>query len=168
MKQLSDGMDKIEVKKESKRKSNRNGKVGINIHNNYTPDKYAPRKTCVKYGSVNHLSTNCKSVKNAPMPAPLSMPNVPTSPMHMPVMSQQNSLAHFANIPFVNNPYYDAFSMPQMPYSMHVWNNMFAQSMPYHAPSNVPVESVTNPMFQHSTPKIKVIYSHLNLVVESL
>ena len=44
------------------------------------------------------------------------MPNVPISPMHMPVMPQQNSLAHFANMPFVNNPYYAAFSMPQMPY----------------------------------------------------
>ena len=59
-------------------------------------------------------------------------------------------------MPFVNNPYYSAFSMPQMPYSMPIWNNMFAQSMPYHASSNVPVESMINPMFQHSTPKIKV------------
>ena len=146
----------VEDKKETKRKSNRNGKVGINKHNNYTPDKYAPRKTCVKCGSVNHLSTNCKSIMNAPMPAPLSMPNVPISPMHMHVMSLQNSLAHFANMPFVNNPCYSAFSMPQMPYSMPVWYNMFAQSMPYHAPSNVPVESMINLMFQHSTPKIKV------------
>ena len=33
---------------------------------------------------------------------------------------------------------------------------MFAQSMPYHAPNNVPVESVINPMFQLSTPNLKV------------
>ena len=119
MKQLSDRMDKIEVKSESKRKTNRNGKIGIKKHNNYTPDKYAPRKTCVKCGNGNHLSTNCKTVKNAPISEPLSMPKMPISPMHaMPVMSQQNSLAHFANMPFVNNPYYAAFNMPQIPYNM--------------------------------------------------
>ena len=33
---------------------------------------------------------------------------------------------------------------------------MFAQSMPYHAPNNVPKESVIYPMFQLSTPNLKV------------
>ena len=48
-------------------------------------------KTCVKCGSVNHLSANCKSVKNALISEPLSMPNMPMPPMHaMPIMSQQN------------------------------------------------------------------------------
>ncbi|KAL8156240.1 hypothetical protein AgCh_001367 [Apium graveolens] len=50
MKQLSDRLEKIEVKADSKRKNNKNGKVGINKHNNYTPDKYAPRNICVKCG----------------------------------------------------------------------------------------------------------------------
>ncbi|KAL8119671.1 hypothetical protein AgCh_016965 [Apium graveolens] len=38
MKQLSDRLVKIEIKADSKRKNNRNGKVGIKKHNNYTPD----------------------------------------------------------------------------------------------------------------------------------
>ena len=157
MEQLNERLSKIEVKKETKRKSNRNGKVGINKHNNYTPDKYAPRKTCVHCGSVNHLSANCKSIKNAPIPLSPSVPNMPISQLHaMPVMSPQNPLTHFANMPFVNNPYYAAFSMPQMPYNMPMWNNMFAQSMPYHAQTNVPNNSVTNSTFQHSAPMIKV------------
>ena len=59
-------------------------------------------------------------------------------------------------MPFVNNPYYAAFNMPQMPYSMPIWNNMFAQSMPYHVPNNVSNESLTDPIFQYSTPKIMV------------
>ena len=95
MEQLNERLSKIEVKKETKRKSSRNGKVGINKHNNYTPDKYAPRKSCVKCGSVNHLSVNCKSIKNVSMPLPPSMPNMSISPMHaMPVMSPQNSNSH--------------------------------------------------------------------------
>ena len=156
VKQLNDRMDKIEIKSDSKRKSNRNGKVGINKHNNYTPDKYAPRKVCVKCGSVNHLSANCKSVINASIPAQMTMPNMPVSPLHaMPVMSHQNSLTHFANMPFVNNPYYAAFNLHQMPYNMPIWNNMFAQSMSYNAQPNVQNDSVTNPIFQHSTPMVK-------------
>ena len=42
-----------------------------------------------------------------------------------------------------------------MPYNMPIWNNMFAQSMPYHVSNNVQNKSVTNPTFHHSTPKIK-------------
>ncbi|KAL8100564.1 hypothetical protein AgCh_032713 [Apium graveolens] len=38
-KQLNDILEKIDVKAESKKKNNRNGKVEINKHNNYTPDK---------------------------------------------------------------------------------------------------------------------------------
>lgn len=58
-KQLNDMLENVEAKK----KKNRNGKVGINKHNNYIIDKYAPRKTCVNCASVNHLSTNCRAVK---------------------------------------------------------------------------------------------------------
>ena len=36
IKQLNDRLEKIEVKIETKKKNNRNGKVGINKHNNYT------------------------------------------------------------------------------------------------------------------------------------
>ncbi|KAL8098464.1 hypothetical protein AgCh_031284 [Apium graveolens] len=155
--QLKDRLKLVEDKKETKRKSKRNGKVGINKHNNYTPDRYAPRKSCVHCKSVNHLSDNCKSVKNAPMPSNPSMPNMSMSPLHaMPVMSHQNPHAHFANMPYINNPYFTAFSMPQMPYNMPIWNNMFAQPMPYQIQSNVLNDSVTNPTLQPTTSKTKV------------
>jgi len=155
--QLKDRLKLVEDKKETKRKSKRNGKVGINKHNNYTPDRYAPRKSCVHCKSVNHLSDNCKSVKNAPMPSNPSMPNMSMSPLHaMPVMSHQNPHAHFANMPYINNPYFTAFSMPQMPYNMPMWNNMFAQPMPYQIQSNVLNDSVTNPTLQPTTSETKV------------
>lgn len=140
MKELSDRLDKIEVKTDSKKKSNRNGKVGINKHNNYTPDKYAPRKTCAKCGSVNHISVNCKSVSATSIPIHASIPqmpimnNMPEMPgLHnaspMPVMPAQFMNAHHANMPFATNPYF-AFNMPQVPYSMPYWNNLYAPPMP--------------------------------------
>ncbi|KAL8089335.1 hypothetical protein AgCh_038954 [Apium graveolens] len=93
IKQLNDRVEKIEVKAESKRKNNRNGKVGITKHNNYTLDKYAPRKIYVKCGNVNHLSVKCKYAMHAPMSAP-------PSSMPMNVMPAQNLNAQFANMPF--------------------------------------------------------------------
>ena len=45
-KQLKDKLENVEIKNGAKKKNNRNGKAGINKHNNYTPNKYAPRKTC--------------------------------------------------------------------------------------------------------------------------
>ena len=57
-KQLKDKLENIEAKTvpNAKKKKNRNGKVGINKNNNYTPDKHAPRKVCSKCGSSNHLA----------------------------------------------------------------------------------------------------------------
>ncbi|KAK1388364.1 hypothetical protein POM88_016542 [Heracleum sosnowskyi] len=114
-KQLKVKLENIEVKAEVKKKKNINGKVGINKHNNYTRDKYAPRKTCVNCGSVNHLSSYCKSVKSANVQMHMSMPNV-----HMPFIP--NMFAHnahasnlYANMSFIPNPYMNAFNMPQMP-----------------------------------------------------
>ncbi|KAL8155757.1 hypothetical protein AgCh_000968 [Apium graveolens] len=73
------------------------------------------------------------------MPAPISAPpsflNMPT--IHMNVMPAQNLNAQFANMPFEQNPYYATFNMPQMPFSMSYWNNMFAHNMPFHV--NQPV-----------------------------
>ena len=88
---MSDRLEKIEVKTDAKRKNNRNGKIGINKHNNYTPDKYAPRKICVKCGSANHLSVNCKLAMPTTISAPSTLPNMtamPTMPMND--MSTQN------------------------------------------------------------------------------
>jgi len=59
-------------------------------------------------------------------------------------------------MPYINNPYFTAFSMPQMPYNMPMWNNMFAQSMPYQIQSNVLNDSVTNPTLQPTTSETKV------------
>lgn len=165
VKDLSDRLDKIEVKTEHKRKNNRNGKVGINKHNNYTPDKYAPRKSCVKCGSVNHLSTNCKSVVNAPMPVPQSVPRMSVQPMlnmpamnAMPAMSAMpnQSMNSFANMPFAQNPYYAAFNMPHMPYSMPYWNNMCASPMSYNVNANVPIVSTNESVTSCQTPMAKV------------
>ena len=63
-KQLKDKLENIEAKSvpNAKKKKNRNGKVGINKNNNYTPDKYAPRKVFSKCGSSNHLAMQCKTV----------------------------------------------------------------------------------------------------------
>ncbi|KAL8115029.1 hypothetical protein AgCh_021744 [Apium graveolens] len=114
VKQLSDRLEKIEVKTEAKKKINRNGKVGINKHN-YTPDKYSPRKICVKCGNTNHLSVNCKTVMPTSIYVPPHFPNMNDMPsMPMNVMSTQNMNAQFANMPFAPNPYYDAFSPTQM------------------------------------------------------
>ena len=67
--------------KEIKKKKNRNGKVGINKHDNYASDVYAIRKVCAKCGSTNHLSIDCKTV-SAPisntLPSQLLMPNLAT------------------------------------------------------------------------------------------
>ena len=152
VKQLSDRLEKIEVKTQTKRKNNRNGKVGINKHNNYTPDKYAPKKICVKCGSVNHLSVNCKSAMPTLMSVQPQFPNMNVMPL-MPVhaMPTQNMNAQFANMPFAPNPYYAAYNMPQMPFSMPYWNNMFTPSMPFPVSHNMHDNSVAFSGFKGTT-----------------
>ncbi|KAL8110481.1 hypothetical protein AgCh_026264 [Apium graveolens] len=121
IKQLNDRLEKIEVKTEAKKKNNRNGKIGINKHNNYTPDKYAPRKICVKCGSVNHLSVNCKLAMLTLMSAPPSFPNMTAmSTMPLNAISTQNMNAQFANMPFAPNPYYAAFNKSEIPKSNEI------------------------------------------------
>ena len=63
-KKLKDKLENIEAKivQITKKKKNRNGKVGINKNINYTPDKHAPRKVCYKCGSSNHLAMQCKTI----------------------------------------------------------------------------------------------------------
>ncbi|KAL8099891.1 hypothetical protein AgCh_032226 [Apium graveolens] len=156
VKQLSDILEKIEVKTEAKKKNNRNGKVGINKHNNYTPDKYAPRKISVKCGSVNHLSVNCKTAMptSISVPPPFSNMNyMPSMPMN--AMSTHNMNEQFANMPFAPNPYYAAFSMPQIPFSMPYLNNMFTNSMPFPDNRNVHDNSIIMNGFKGSTQMTK-------------
>ena len=156
-KKLVEKLEAVEIKNEVKKKKNRNGKVGINKKNNYTSDKYAPRKTCVKCGSVNHLSVNCTNMKNSSVHMP--MPTVPMNAMPaMPNMFVQNAHAHnqFANMPYVPNPYFNAFSMPNMTWNMPGLNNMFAPQFPYPVIDNCANEQMTNSVFQRPTPKVKV------------
>ena len=109
-KQLKEKLETIDSKTVVKKKNNRNGKIGINKHNNYTPGKYAPRKTCVKCGSVNHLSINCNIVQHFSVQMPMSAMPMNAMPI-MPNMFAQNAHAHaqYANMPCVPNPYYNAF-----------------------------------------------------------
>ncbi|KAL8089122.1 hypothetical protein AgCh_038775 [Apium graveolens] len=64
-------------------------------------------------------------------------------PMPVNAMPTQNMNSQFANMPFIPNPYYDAYSMPQMPLSMPYWNNMFTPSMPFSVNHNMHDNSVT-------------------------
>ncbi|KAL8157615.1 hypothetical protein AgCh_002361 [Apium graveolens] len=156
IKQLSDRLEKIEVKTEAKNKNNRNGKVGINKHNNYTPDKYAPRKICVKCGSVNYLSVNCKTALPTSIYVPPPFPNMNAMPsMPLNAMSTHNMNAQFPNMPFAPNPYYAAFSIPQMPFNMPYWNNMFTNSMPFLVNQNVHDNSVAMNGFKGPTQMTK-------------
>ena len=61
-KKLKEKLDAIETMpvETKKKRNNRNGKIGVKKHNNYTLKASAPRKTCSKCDSVNHLSTYCK------------------------------------------------------------------------------------------------------------
>ncbi|KAK1389761.1 hypothetical protein POM88_017939 [Heracleum sosnowskyi] len=155
-KQLKGKLENIEVKDEVKKKKNRNGKVGINKHNNYTPDKYAPRKTCVKCGSVNHLSTNYKTVKTSSVQMPMPVPNMPMPAMHNMFVHTGHASNLYANMPFVSNPYMDAFKMPQMTWSMPQMNTMYAQNSQMPASNIYAYEHPQHVVSQRSTPRVKV------------
>ncbi|KAL8124713.1 hypothetical protein AgCh_012388 [Apium graveolens] len=156
VKQLSDRLEKIEVKIEAKKKNNKNGKVGINKHNNYTPDKYAPRKICVKCGGVNHFPVNYKTAMPTSIYVPPHFSNINAMPsMPMNAMSAKSMNAQFSNIPFAPNPYYVAFRMPQMPFNMPYWNNMFTNSMSFPVNQNMHDNSVIMNGFKGSTQMTK-------------
>ena len=104
-KQLKDKLENIETKiVPIPKKKNRNGKVGINKNNNYTPDKHAPRKVSSKCGSSNHLAMQYKNV----------VP--PVFSQSMPVNVDQNFSA-FPQMYFLPNLYYlyGNASMTSMP-----------------------------------------------------
>ncbi|XP_063941537.1 uncharacterized protein LOC135149680 [Daucus carota subsp. sativus] len=117
---IGHGEERMEAGK-GKKKSSRNGKVGINKKNDYTPDKYAVRKTCSKCGSVNHLAVNCKNalsdhcMPNSMMNSHMSyMPMFPSTPIQ------------YANMPFMPNPYFNAFNMSAMPNYHDNMNHAYA------------------------------------------
>ena len=135
-----------------KKKSSRNGKVGINKKNDYTPDKNAVRKTCSKCGSVNHLAVNCKNaLSDYCMPNPMMNSHMPYMPMfpHAPIQ--------YANMPFMHNPFFGAFNMSVVP-NPHVNMN--------HANLNQFSVSSTNVGSSNSAvmPKVKKINSEDEVV----
>ena len=99
------------------------------------------------------------------MPVPQSVPRMSVQPMlnmpamnAMPAMSAMpnQSMNSFANMPFAQNPYYAAFNMPHMPYSMPYWNNMCASPMSYNVNANVPIVSTNESVTSCQTPMAKV------------
>jgi hypothetical protein len=132
------------MNEQGNKKKNRNGKVGINKHTNFTPDKNAIRKTCVNCGSSSHLSANCKIACS-------------TVPMYaMPSFAAQNAQLHaqFANMSQMHNPY---LNMPNMQWSMPFGNNLHPTTMPYMNYANCfPTEHVNVPLAQKPTPRVKV------------
>ena len=112
--------DNVSNTKEKNKKKNRNGKVGINKHNNYAPDMYAPRKVCAKCDSANHLSINCKIVSTSILP-PTVTPSQPLMPNLAPPNLSALS-AQFASMPFMN-PFL-AYNMNfSMPWNMNMNND---------------------------------------------
>ena len=153
-KDLKVKLENVKVKAETKKKNNRNGKVGINKHNNYKADKFAPRKMCANCGSVNHLSINCKSVKIDNMKRSKPTVNMPMPPLFAkPEMFDQ--FAHFnpyVNMPFVPNPYMNMFNMPSIPWNVHSMNNLYASPSPHTYDSFTYEQMTTN----RPTSKVKV------------
>ncbi|KAK1369557.1 hypothetical protein POM88_035649 [Heracleum sosnowskyi] len=74
----------------------------------------AKRKRTEMCGSVNHLSTNCKTVKNSSVEMPMHVPNMPMPLMHNMFAHTDHASNLYANMPLVSNPYMNAFTMPQM------------------------------------------------------
>ena len=139
--------------KEISTKKNRNGKVGINKHNNYAFDVYAPRKVCVKCGSTNHLSIDCKIVST-----PIS--NVSPSPLLIPNLVSPNLAAlsaQFSGMSFMNPfPAYNMnFAMPWN-INMNIDNNPYASQFIYAMNSGLSkIELINVPMTEIQTPKIE-------------
>lgn len=147
-KKLKDKIEEIEFKVRIKEKKNRIGKVRINQYNNYTPDKYVSRKTCVRCDNVNHLPTNYKYVQiHMHMPS-MSMSVKPAMQPWPDVVNQKCN-----SMPFIPNPYYSAFNMP---WNIPGINVMFA-SNPNMTSSQVYASDLnTNTFAQRPAPRVKL------------
>ena len=62
---------------DKKKKTNMNGKVGVNKKNEYASSPTAARKVCNNYNSIGHLTHACKQVKVEPTEVS-SMSSMPT------------------------------------------------------------------------------------------
>ncbi|XP_063949970.1 uncharacterized protein LOC135152795 [Daucus carota subsp. sativus] len=143
--------EKMEAEKERK-KSSRNGKVGNNKRNDYTPDKNAVRKTCSKCGSVNHLAINCKNaLSNHCMPNPMINAHLPY--MHM----FPNAPIHYANMQFMPNPYFGAFNMHIMPVHHDNMNHAFINHLSGHSTNVASSNSAMIPKVKKSVSEDEVV-----------
>ena len=113
---------KDNVSKTKEKNKNKNGKVGINKHNNYAPDMYAPRKVCAKCGSANHLSIHCK-INSKPTSSHTITPSQPLMPNLAPP-NLSALTAQFASMTFMNP--FIAYNMNfAMPWNM-IMNNDYS------------------------------------------
>jgi hypothetical protein len=73
-------------------------------------------------------------------------------------MFVQNAQAYsqYSNMPYVPNPYLNAFSMPNMPWNMPGCNSMYAPQFPNYLADNCEHEQLPNKGFPRPTPKVKV------------
>ena len=150
---VTDTEPKTKVKK---KKKNRNGKVGINKHNNYAPDMYAPRKVCAKCGSVNHLSIDCKTVVSS-TPSQSLMPNLATPTLP----------AQFAQMPFMNPFLTYNMNFATMPWNMNPDYSLYASQFQNAINSDFSkIEQVNVPLTQSQTPKVKVELNSTKPMVE--
>ena len=94
---------------------NRNGKVGINKHNSYVQDIYAPIKVSTKCGSVNHLSIDYKTALSS-TPSQSPMPNLDTPPLP----------AQFSQMPFMNQFLAYNMNFVAMPWNMNLDYSLYA------------------------------------------
>ena len=113
--------ERVEAGK-GKKKRSRNGNVGINKRNDYTPNKNAVIKTCSKCGSVNHLAIHCETVlSDHCMPSPMMNAHMPMFP---------NAPIQYANMQFMPNPYFGAFYLPTIPIHNDNMNYVFVNLFP--------------------------------------
>ena len=113
--------ERVEAGK-GKKKRSRNGNVGINKRNDYTPNKNAVIKTCSKCGSVNHLAIHCETVlSDHCMPSPMMNAHMPMFP---------NAPIQYANMQFMPNPYFGAFYLPTIPIHNDNMNHVIVNQFP--------------------------------------
>lgn len=152
--------ENLEIKletKEKKEKKSRNEKIGINKHNNYMSDRFAPIKICVKCDNVNHLAINWKTF-NSSRSNDAFIPNSVTLNTHVPN----------ANRSFTFSPDFVDANM-SIPWNMHSENDLFAHYMSNAIYMKCVHNGVNNvPMVQKPTLRVKVDLNTLKPQMEKL
>ena len=82
---------------------------------------------------LNHLSANCKTVIAPNLLLPIPMPSVPhmnLSAMNMMLGLLPHNSYSQTGMPYMFNPYFNAFNMPQFHSNLHGINNVCMPQMP--------------------------------------